>query len=567
MIKNVDFLRMAVTARLLSEEDARKLSVRYGGNDFAVLMHLVNGRAARKEVLGKLWGDSLGLAYVDLTKTIFLSVLTQLLPVEFARKHIAIPVYQFGDTITLAAVNPTNRQTIKEAEALLGKPVSTVFSFAEDIEDAIAVQYQSSTALGSILEKIAANTLFTSSSKIDNEQLQQFAGDQSIIQFTRGVILLAVKERASDIHIEPAEDLVRIRFRIDGVLQERLKLDLALLPPLISRLKVMASLDITERRRPQDGRISLPLTNRAIDIRLSSLPTIYGEKIVMRILGMADLKEIPDLKSLYFSRRNLDTMLRLVERPNGVFFVTGPTGSGKTTTLYAAINQINKPGINIMTIEDPVEIRLPGINQVQVSHEIHFDFAAALRAFLRQDPDVILVGEIRDVETAKIAAQAALTGHLVFATMHTNNALQAITRLVDIGIEPFLVAPSLIGAMAQRLVRRLCPLCRERYRVPQELVDRLFLHDGQAVFFYRAQGCPECNGTGYSGRIGIHEIFVVTDEIRTLVARGAPMLEIQAAALRSGFKPMRYDGLKKVLRGLTTMEELDRVTIAETEFE
>ncbi len=550
MIKNVDFLRMAVTARLLSEEDARKLSVRYGGNDFAVLMHLVNGRAARKEVLGKLWGDSLGLAYVDLTKTIFQSVLTQLLPVEFARKHIAIPVYQFGDTITLAAVNPTNRQTIKEAEALLGKPVSTVFSFAEDIEDAIAVQYQSSTALGSILEKIATNTLFTSSSKIDNEQLQQFAGDQSIIQFTRGVILLAVKERASDIHIEPAEDLVRIRFRIDGVLQERLKLDLALLPPLISRLKVMASLDITERRRPQDGRLSLPPTNRAIDIRLSSLPTIYGEKIVMRILGMADLKEIPDLKSLYFSRRNLDTMLRLVERPNGVFFVTGPTGSGKTTTLYAAINQINKPGINIMTIEDPVEIRLPGINQVQVSHEIHFDFAAALRAFLRQDPDVILVGEIRDVETAKIAAQAALTGHLVFATMHTNNALHAITRLVDIGIEPFLVAPSLIGAMAQRLVRRLCPLCRERYRVPQELVDRLFLHDGQAVFFYRAQGCPECNGTGYSGRIGIHEIFVVTDEIRTLVARGAPMLEIQAAALRSGFKPMRYDGLKKVLRGL-----------------
>jgi type IV pilus assembly protein PilB len=324
MIKNVDFLRMAVTARLLSEDDARKLSIRYGGNDFAVLMHLVNGRAARKEVLGKLWGDSLGLAYVDLTKTIFQSALTQLLPVEFARKHTAIPDYQFGDTITLAAVNPTNRQTIKEAEAILGKPVSTVFSFAEDIEDAIAVQYQSSTALGNTLEKIAANTLFTSSSKIDNEQLQQFAGDQSIIQFTRGVILLAVKERASDIHIEPAEDLVRIRFRIDGVLQERLKLDLALLPPLISRLKVMASLDITERRRPQDGRISLPLTNRSIDIRFSSLPTIYGEKIVMRILGMADLKEIPDLKSLYFSRRNLDTMLRLVERPNGVFFVTVP---------------------------------------------------------------------------------------------------------------------------------------------------------------------------------------------------------------------------------------------------
>ena len=564
MIKNPAFLEMAIVNRLLTDDDARRLSAKYGGDDFAVLMHLVKGKAARKDIFGKLWGDALGLSYVDLTKTIFQGHVIQKIPEEFARRNKVIPIYQFGEKVTVATCNPLDAVLLKETEKMMGREVSPVFSFPDDVDDAIVIQYQSSNSLRGLIEKVAGSSIFKGMSKISSEQMEQFAGDQSIIQFVSGVILLAVKERASDVHIEPAEDAVRIRFRIDGVLHERLKLDSSLLAPLVSRLKILAKLNITERRRPQDGRITLPLATRSIDIRLSSVPTIYGEKIVMRILGSADMKDVPDLRNLQLSRNTYETMVKLIEHPNGVFFVTGPTGSGKTTTLYSAIKHINKPGINIMTVEDPVEIRLPGINQVQVNHEIDFDFAAALRAFLRQDPDVILVGEIRDAESARIAAQAALTGHLVFATMHTNNALQAVTRLVEIGIEPFLVAPSIIGTMAQRLVRRLCDHCKERYLVQPEEVDRLFVHDGtHEVFFYRARGCSQCDESGYNGRIAIHEIFIITEEIRRMVARDASILEIQECARRSGFKTMHYDGIKKVLRGLTSIEEIDRATIVE----
>ncbi|MHB8770001.1 MAG: GspE/PulE family protein [Syntrophales bacterium] len=566
MIRNPAFIKMAVAEKLLTDVDQERLSVKYRGDDFAILMHLVKGAVAHKEILGKLWGDSIGCSYVDLSKTIFQSQITQKMPEAIAKRNTIIPIYQFGGSITVAMSNPNNGDMKREMERLLMEPIFPVFSFPDDIEDAIVVQYQSSNDVSGLLGKIAESSLFKSTSKISTEQLKEIAGDQSIIQFTLGVVLLAMKERASDIHIEPGEDVVRIRFRIDGVLHERFKLDTALLAPLTTRLKVLANLDITERRRPQDGRISVPLAHRSIDMRFSSIATIYGEKIVLRILGMADMKDVADLQSLYFSKSSLDTLMKLIAHPNGVFFVTGPTGSGKTTTLYAAIKHLNKPGINIMTVEDPVEIRLPGINQVQVNHDIQFDFSAALRSFLRQDPDVILVGEIRDAETAKIAAQAALTGHLVFATMHTNNALQAITRLVDIGIEPFLVAPSIIGTMAQRLVRRLCPNCRERYKLTADEVDRLFIHDGtREVFFYRAAGCPQCNGTGYAGRVGIYELFIITDEIRSMVARGASIIEIQESARRSGFKPMHYDGIKKVIRGLTTLDEVTRVTVVEAE--
>lgn len=566
MIKNSEFLKMAVAEKLLTDQDVKSLSTKYGGDDFAILLHLVKGAAARKDFLGKLWADSIGLAYVDLAKSIFQGQIVQKMPEQFAKRNRVIPLYQLGESITVAADNPVNRAMLQETEKIINNPVSAVFAFPDDIEDAIAIQYQSSNSLSGLIGKIAESSLYKSTTKISNEQLKQIAGDQSIIQFTLGLILLAVKEKASDIHIQPGEDIVRIRFRIDGLLHDRLKLDNLLLVPLISRLKILANLDITERRRPQDGRISVPLTNRSIDIRFSSIPSIYGEKIVMRILGIADVKDVPNLQELYFSKKSFDTLSKLIEQPNGVIFVTGPTGSGKTTTLYAAIKQINKPGINIMTIEDPVEIRLPGITQVQVNQDIQFDFAEALRSFLRQDPDVILVGEIRDAETAKIAAQAALTGHLVFATMHTNNALQAVTRLMEIGIEPFLVAPSIIGTMAQRLVRKLCSNCRERYPVLPEDVKSLFgAEETQDVYFCRAKGCLQCNGTGYDGRLGIYEIFIITQEIRGMVARGASILEVQESARRSGFKTMRYDGIKKALRGLTTIDEINRVTIADVE--
>jgi len=562
MIQNPGFIAEIISRSIITAEDYARLSVKHKGDDFSVLMHLFNGAARKKEELGKLWSDSLGVAYVDLAKTLFQSNVVEKLPEKFARMQHVIPLYEMGDVVTVATSNPSDRSILREAGNLLGRPVSPVFSFPGEIEDAISIQYQSNSALGALLGKISANSLFKSTSKISMEQLRQLAGDQSITELARCMMLLAVKERASDIHVEPGEEAVRIRFRIDGILHERLKLDSTLLPPLVTRIKVLSNMDITERRRPQDGRMHLDLTNRSIDIRVSIIPILFGEKVVLRILGQTDVTDVPSLSDLMLSRSVLDMVHRILSYPHGVFFVTGPTGSGKTTTLYAALKHINKPGSNIVTIEDPVEIRLPGINQVQVNRDVGLDFASALRAFLRQDPDVILLGEIRDTETAKIAAQAALTGHLVLATMHTNDALQAVTRLIDIGVDPFLVAPSIIGTMAQRLVRRLCDGCKERYRLSDEEAGSLFtMAPGQEVYFHRARGCERCSRTGYFGRIAVHEIFVINDQVRTLIARNPSIQDIKDFAARSGFQNLRYDGIKKVLRGLTTIEEIDRITV------
>lgn len=567
MVRNPEFLKLVVSKGMLTEEDTNNLLKKYNGDAYSILTFLVSGSAAKKNELGMLWGDSLGVAYIDLSRTMMQHHVVQKLPEQFARTSKMIPVYQFGDVITIATSNPGQIIALKEAERLVSAPVSAVFTFTEDIEDAIEIEYKSGSGLTELIDKIGMNSLFKGTTKITEDQIRKLSGDQAVIEFTRGLLLFGVKERASDIHIEPEEEMVRIRFRIDGALQERLKLDRVLMAPLISRLKIMANLDITERRRPQDGRISLSLTNRSIDFRMSSVPTIFGEKIVLRILGQVEKqKDVPDLAELDFSASLFGKLKKIIDAPNGVFFVTGPTGSGKTTTLYAVLKHLNKPIVNIMTIEDPVEYRLQGINQVQVNHLINLDFGSALRSFLRQDPDIILVGEVRDMETAKIAAQAALTGHLVLTTMHTNNALQAVTRLVEIGVEPFLVAPSIIGVMAQRLVRKICDNCKESYRLTPEQIEDYFVWDGKSeVSFYRGKGCEQCGQSGYLGRIAIHELFIMNSEIRRLVSRGASILEVQESANKSGYKPMRYDGLKKVLRGLTTIEEIDRVTVAQEE--
>ena len=560
------FFERLVSEKILTKEDSSRLADKYKSDISSVWDYILHGNFCKKEVLGKLWGDSIGVSYVDLNKTLFQSQIVSKLPEQFARRNRVIPIYKMGDVVTVAAATPTDQEMLKKAETAIGSSISAVFSFPADIDDAIEIQYQTRDSINEFLDRIVDNELFKDTSKITYEELQKLSGDQSIIDLCRGLLLLGVKDRASDIHIEPAEDSVRVRYRIDGVLQERIMLEKALLPPLSSCLKVMAGLDITEKRRPQDGRINLHLTKKSIDFRLSTIPTIYGEKIVLRILGQIQTDEIPDLNVLELSKSNYTKTKRVIEIPNGVFFVTGPTGSGKTTTLFAVLNHLNTPEINIMTVEDPVEYRLPGINQIQVNPVINLDFAAALRSFLRQDPDVILIGEIRDLETAKIAAQAALTGHLVLATMHTNNALQAVTRLVEIGVEPFLVAPSIIGVMAQRLTRRICIYCKERYQLSEKEIEQYFIWDKATdVYFYKGKGCPECNNTGYFGRLAIQEVFIMSEEIRSLVAKGASILEIEKTAKKSGFKTMRYDGLKKVLRGLTTIDELERVAAVEEE--
>lgn len=566
MKRNPLFGQMLVARGAVSEEFYQRLEAKYKEDSFAILQHLVRSEMAARDILGRCWADALGLSYVDMQRTLFQRRVVQKLPEEYARKHNIIFIYQFGDAVTAATSNPTDKLAIKGAAELAGIPVSPVFAFPEDIENAIEIEYKTADHLNDLSRRIITDTIrIEDISELTQEQLQKVAGTQAVVEFVYGLLLLGIREKASDIHIEPGEENVRVRFRIDGVLQERSRMEKSLLAPIVSRLKILATLDITEKRRPQDGRITLKLPSRAIDFRISFVPSIYGEKVVLRILGQTQARDIPSLTELGFSKPNLDLLKKIIQVPHGIVFVTGPTGSGKTTTLFSVLRDLNKPGVNITTIEDPVEYRLTGITQVQVNSAVDLDFAAALRVFLRQDPDIILVGEIRDMETAQIACQAALTGHLVLATLHTNSAVQAVTRLVDMGVKPFLVAPSLIGVMAQRLVRRICDHCREKYSVSPEEVRDLFAWEGREIYFYRGGGCANCDGTGYSGRIAIHEVVWVDDQVRSMIARGETVSEIQRYARKVGFQSMRYDGIKKVLRGLTTLEEVNRVTVAEEE--
>ncbi|MFO1419205.1 MAG: GspE/PulE family protein [Methylotetracoccus sp.] len=563
-MRNPRFLELLVSSGIVSDEVAGRLATKYREDSFEVLMHLVRGNAASRNTLGRLWGDSIDVSYVDMRTTLFQREIVGLLPERFARTNHMILLYQFGNAITAATSEPLKQFTISEAERIVGRPISTVFCFPQDIEDAIEIEYQSEASLRDLSNKIVTDTILIEDiSELTRDALQQIAGSQAVVQFAQGLLLLAVREGASDVHVEPEEDKVRVRFRIDGVLRDKSKLEKSLLAPLVSRLKILGNLDIAEKRRPQDGRIMLKLPNRTIDFRISCIPTINGEKIVLRLLGQGLARDVPDMTDLALSRSILDQLKRILDNPYGILFVTGPTGSGKTTTLFSMLKYLNRPGINITTIEDPVEYQLPGVNQVQINPGVGLDFSTALRAYLRQDPDVILVGEVRDVETAENACRAALTGHLVLATLHTNNAAQAVTRLTDMGVQPFIVAPAVVGVMAQRLVRKLCENCREPYPASDRHGNPLVSPDGREIVFYRPKGCTQCNQSGYAGRIAIHEVISINDEIRKLMAQSASLSEIQECARQHGFHPMRYDGLKKVVRGLTSLAEIDRVTPAD----
>jgi type IV pilus assembly protein PilB len=560
----MEFLDSLSSSGLISQDESQQLVAKFKGDQLSLLLHLKNngskGSLVDKAKLGKLWADSGGFSFVDLDKTIFQSAALNKISSEFARKNKIIPLYQIGEALTVASADPSNKAILQSAEKASGLQISPVFSFPDEIDDAITVQYQTSSTLVEINNSIAK--LFDGDLKtVSSKELNEIAGNKGVVELVDGLLLLCLKEKASDIHIEPFEDQVRIRFRIDGVLQEKLILEKSILLPIVTRLKIMANRDITERRRPQDGRVKIELASQSADFRFSTIPTIHGEKIVLRAVGRLNKNNDFQLESLNLSSRNLKIIKNLIKFPNGVLFVTGPTGSGKTTTLYSILMELNQPGINSATVEDPVECPLPGINQLQVNPAIDLNFAEALRSFLRQDPDVIFIGEVRDLETARIASQAALTGHLVMATMHTNNSYQAITRLVEIGVEPFLVAPSVIGVLAQRLVRKICSSCKKSYPLTPEEIENIFIWDGKReVLFYKGSGCEECNHTGYSGRIAIHEIFILNEKIREMIANNSSILEIQKQAIQIGFQSLRYDGIKKVLQGLTTMDEVNRIT-------
>lgn len=530
------------------------------GKSLELLQAIIDEKMLEKDEACKLWGDSLGVAYVDPFASVITDEAIQRIPVEIAKKTKAIGLYIVDGVLTVSMAAPDDADLIKRLGQIVQMPISPVFALPREIEDAISIHYCTEKNLEESLSELEHSSLFDKPD-LAGDKLAALAENNSLTEILDEIIFFALRERATDVHIEAQEMQSRIRFRIDGNLREILTYSRKLHRALISRIKILCALNISETRFPQDGRFSMAIGNQPVNFRVSTIPAAYGEKAVIRILPSTGKKSMLTLEKMMISQTILHPFKRLIENPNGIVFVTGPTGSGKTTTLYAALHEINTPDINISTIEDPIEIQLGSVTQSQVNSHIDLKFSTILRALMRQDPDVILIGEIRDLETAKIATEAALTGHIVFATLHTNTAAQAIVRLIEIGVESYMVAPSIIGVMAQRLAARICDNCKEVYYPPHDVLRKYFKDEGITdVPFYRGRGCAACRNTGYKGRIAFHELILITEEIRSLISEGKSAQEITKAAEKVGFKPLRYDGLKKVLLGLTTIEEIDRNT-------
>ncbi len=506
---------------------------------------------------------------VDLAKGLeggFDGTFLQRLGADFCKRRGVIPMRVEGRRLVVGTTNPDDVFLLDEIKSRLGVPgVKLVLVTGADVRAALELVGEGMSEdvdLSEILDGVdeADVELDRMSGEADAVDLEQQAGESPVIRYVNYIIQTAVKEGASDIHVEPSEKKIKVRFRIDGVLFEMMNPPGAMASAIVSRLKIMSNLDISERRIPQDGRIRCTVGGRKLDLRLSTLPSGYGEKVVMRIL---DTKSIQvDLEDLGFDTSTLETWKNQVRSPHGIVLVTGPTGSGKTTTLYASLRQIDKNKLNISTVEDPVEYHMDGVTQTQTHEKIGMTFAKALRALLRQDPDVIMIGEIRDHETAHIAVQAALTGHLVLSTLHTNDAPASITRLVNIGLEPFLVGAAVNGVLAQRLVRRLCKHCAVQEKPSEELGEYLEMQGMESAQIWAPKGCDKCRSTGYSGRVGLYELLTIDDQLRDVIARNPNVAEFRRLCLERGMSSLRQDGMKKVAEGLTTVQEILRVTEA-----
>lgn len=521
---------------------------------------VIMGGYLDRDSAGELLASQLNRTYVNLSKTLFQDNVVMLLTGEIAARFHAIPLYRLGNAVTVGMATPNDQKVIAILENLLMSRVSPVFCLRDEVDSAIKVNYQSVQNVGDLVSSFDLKIF--QNGQMGDAALIKLVDSKQLVDLSDSIILLALKERASDIHIEPKKNEVVVRFRVDGDLVDRLFLPVEMGLPLVSRYKVISGMDIADRRRPQDGRLSFALPMKKLDLRVSCLPIMHGEKMVMRILGSLYASSILNLDKLDISSDVLRQIKTTLKCPQGIMFVTGPTGSGKSTTLYAALNYINTRDINIITIEDPVEYEVPSLNQVMVNDKAGRSFQAVLRSVLRQDPDAILVGEIRDTETARIAAQAALTGHLVMATLHTNDAVQATTRLMEMGVERFIVAPAIIGVLGQRLVKRLCEFCKTEYHPdPDELRHYFHWHEDSILpVFFKGAGCERCGGTGYTGRVGIHEYLKITPQIREAILQGRNYDEILGIALQQGFHNLRYDAFKKALRGLTSLQEAIRAT-------
>jgi type IV pilus assembly protein PilB len=485
-------------------------------------------------------------------------------PQPLVMKHHLIPTSLVRSTLTLAMADPSNLMAINEVKFLTGYDVKVAVAAPTVIQNAIERYYESSnTDYNEVLSQLGNEEVevVQDTDEVDLQELERATEEAPVVRLVNALLTDAIRKRASDIHIEPYEKMLRVRFRIDGVLYEIMQPPLKLKNAITSRLKVMAQLDIAERRLPQDGRIKMKLSgSKEMDYRVSVLPTMFGEKVVLRLLDKSNLQL--DMTKLGFEERALKHFKDAISKPFGMVLVTGPTGSGKTTSLYSALAELNKVGTNISTAEDPIEFNLVGINQVQMHDDIGLNFAAALRAFLRQDPDIIMVGEIRDFETAEIGVKAALTGHLVLSTLHTNDAPSTVNRLLNMGVEPFLVASSVNLIMAQRLARVICPNCKEESPVPPEALTELGWA-GEPFMAYRGAGCSTCNNTAYKGRIALYEVMPLDEVLREQILSGASAMDLKRAAIQQGMKTLRQSGLSKVSEGMTTIEEIVRVTMAD----
>ncbi len=505
--------------------------------------------------------ENLGLRYLANPPTALTTEGAAAIQGSLARMYGVAPLSTSGQGIELLATDPFNSQIIDDLTFALGKDINLVVCDPEKVEALIKLHYgEDESSIDDLLQELSAEQAESGEQDLSETDIEAMAGQTPIIRFVNLVLGQAIRDKASDIHFEPFEHEFKIRYRIDGALYEMAPPPKHLALPITSRIKVLANLNIAERRIPQDGRIKLTIAGRSVDLRVSTLPTQFGESVVLRVLDQSAVQL--DISQLGMPEDVNEGINDIIHRPNGIFIVTGPTGSGKTTTLYSALRIINTSDLKLLTAEDPVEYEIEGIMQVPVNHAVGLTFAAALRSFLRQDPDVIMVGEIRDLETAQISIQASLTGHLVLSTLHTNDAAGAVTRLVDMGVEPFLIASSLEAVLAQRLVRRICSKCRTAYEPPAALLQQLGIDPidiGDREFFY-GKGCDDCSNTGYRGRMGIYEWLRMSEAVRDLVVKRSSTLVIKQKALEQGMRTLRDDGLRAIFDGATSIEEVVKYT-------
>ncbi len=520
------------------------------------------GICTEEQVMEALAGGY-GVPFARISPKVADPKVIDVLPRDFLDRHCVLPLFKVRNRLVVAVNEPANVFLLEEIGRLSGCEILVVCATAKDIQATLETHLPSANifVIDDIFDDTAPSELSVIEEKVEDiANLEDAASNSPVIKLVNYLIYHAVHDGASDIHIEPDDNTVRVRYRVDGTLYEKLRPPFKMLPAIVSRIKIMARLNISERRLPQDGGIHVMMEGRPIDLRVSTLAGQFGEKVVIRILDNRNV--LVSLEKLGFAYETLKEWRKVISSPNGIVLVTGPTGSGKSTTLYSVLKELNIEGVNICTVEDPVEFNLPGVNQFQVNEAIGFTFAPALRSLLRQDPDIIMVGEIRDQETARTAVQAALTGHLVLSTLHTNDAPGAITRLLNIGVEPYLVSASLVGVLAQRLVRKICTHCKEPYEPPGTIRSTVERIAGEVETFYRGVGCGKCRHTGYSKRIGIYELLVPDDALRDKITTSPSINELRAMAAEAGMNTLRQDGLAKVKAGITTVEEVFGATAA-----